>query len=50
MRVLLHIINITLPTIIPSYDNKLVKYYEFDLIFITEYIFFNSVIENAFYN
>jgi hypothetical protein len=39
MRVLLHIINITLITIIPSHDNKLVKFYEFDIIFITEYFF-----------
>jgi hypothetical protein len=30
--------------------NKFVKSYEFDLIFITEYIFFYSVIKNAFYD
>jgi hypothetical protein len=40
MRVLLHIINITLITIVPSHDNKFVKSYEFDIIFITEYFFF----------
>jgi hypothetical protein len=48
--VLLHIINITLIKIVPNHDNKLVKPYEFDLIFITEYYFFNPVIKNAFYN
>jgi hypothetical protein len=40
MRVLLHIIIITLITIVPSHDNKFVKSYEFDLIFITEYFYF----------
>jgi hypothetical protein len=39
MHVLLHIINITLITIVPSHDNKFVKSYEFDLIFIIEYFF-----------
>jgi hypothetical protein len=38
MWVLLHIINITLITIVPSHDNKFVKSYKFDLIFITEYL------------
>jgi hypothetical protein len=39
MQVLLNIINITLITIVPSHDNKFVKSYEFDLIFIEEYFF-----------
>jgi hypothetical protein len=43
MQVLLHI-NITLITIVPSHDKKFVKSYEFDLIFITEYFFFNFTI------
>jgi hypothetical protein len=50
MLVLLHIINITLITIVLSNDNKFEKSYGFDLIFITEYFFFNSVIKKAFYN
>jgi hypothetical protein len=37
MKVLLHFINIT---IVSSHANKFVKSYEFDLIFITEYFFF----------
>jgi hypothetical protein len=39
MGVLLHIIDITLITIVPSHDNKLVKSYEFDLIFIIIFFF-----------
>jgi hypothetical protein len=41
MPVLLHVINITLITIVPSHDNKFVKSYEFDLIFITDIFFFS---------
>jgi hypothetical protein len=39
IRVLLHIINITLIVIVRSHDKKFVKSYEFDLIFITQYLF-----------
>jgi hypothetical protein len=39
MQVLLHIINITLITIVPSHDNKFVKSNEFDLIFINNIFF-----------
>jgi hypothetical protein len=39
---------ITLIAIVPGHDKKFVKSYELDLIFITEYFFFNSVIKNAF--
>jgi hypothetical protein len=48
MQVLLHIINITLITIVPSHDNKLVKSYEFDLIFITEYFFLIQLLKMHF--
>jgi hypothetical protein len=48
MRVLLHIINITLITIVPSHDNKFVKSYEFDLIFITEYFFLIQLLKMHF--
>jgi hypothetical protein len=39
MRVLLHIINFTLITIVPSHDKKFEKSYEFDLI-LSQNIFF----------
>jgi hypothetical protein len=45
MRVLLHIINIT---IVPSHGNKFVKSYKFDLIFITEYIFLIQLLKMHF--
>jgi hypothetical protein len=48
MRILLHIINITLITIVPSHDNKFVKSYEFDLIFITEYFFLIQLLKMHF--
>jgi hypothetical protein len=49
MQVLLHIINITLITIVPSHDNKFVKSYEFDLILIIEYFFFfNQLLKMPF--
>jgi hypothetical protein len=48
MRVLLHIINITLITIVPSHDNKFEKSYEFDLIFITEYFFLIQLLKMHF--
>jgi hypothetical protein len=45
---LLHIINITLIMIVPSHDNKFVKSYEFDLIFITEYFFLIQLLKMSF--
>jgi hypothetical protein len=48
MQALLHIINITLITIVPSYDNKFVKSYEFDLIFITEIFFLIQLLKMHF--
>jgi hypothetical protein len=48
MQVLLHIINITLITIVPSIDDKFVKSYEFDLIFITEYFFLIQLLKMPF--
>jgi hypothetical protein len=48
MQVLLHIINIILITIVPSHDNKFVKSYEFDLIFITEYFFLIQLLKINF--
>jgi hypothetical protein len=36
--------------IVPSHDKKFVKYYKFDLIFITEYFFLIQLLKNAFYN
>jgi hypothetical protein len=48
MRVLLHIINITLITIIPSHDKKFVKFYEFDFIFITEYFLLIQLLKMHF--
>jgi hypothetical protein len=48
IRVLLHIINITLIAIVPSHDKKFVKFYEFDLIFITEYIFLIRLLKMHF--
>jgi hypothetical protein len=48
MRVLLHIINIILITIVPIHDNKFVKSYEFDLIFITEHFFLIQLLKMLF--
>jgi hypothetical protein len=42
IRVLLHIINITLIAIVLSHEKKFVKFYKFDLIFIIEYFFYFS--------
>jgi hypothetical protein len=48
IRVFLHIINTTLIAIVPSHDKKFVKFYEFDLIFITEYIFLIRLLKMHF--
>jgi hypothetical protein len=48
MQALLHIINITLITIITSRDNNFIKSNEFDLIFITEYIFLIQLLKMHF--
>jgi hypothetical protein len=48
MQLFLHIINITLITIVPSHGNKFVKSYEFDLIFITEYFFLIQLLKMLF--